>query len=131
MPNRRVANHQGQLTRIADDMTRNDRESWIFGHMSMIKYVLLAGEVSALGFGIMHLYHGLTLLALSAFGLEILLLMIHRYASGYEQQLHANHEERVRELRDELWAKEEDMYGTIEAFNLRVSRWYLRARRSH
>jgi hypothetical protein len=131
MPNRRVANHQGQLTRIADDMTRNDHESWIFGRMSIFKYILYIGEIAALGLGIFHLTHGLELQAITAFGIELFLIIIHYFASAHERQLHTNHEERVRELRDELWAKEEDMFGTIEAFNLRVRRWYLRVRRGY
>lgn len=131
MPNRRVANHQGQLDRIADDMSRNDDEAWIFGRMSIFKYILYFLEIVALGLGIFHLTHGLALQAAASFGIELMLIIIHFFASAHEKQLHNNHEERVRELRDELWSKEEDMYGTIEAFDLRVRRWYWRVRRGH
>ncbi|WP_368507466.1 hypothetical protein [Bradyrhizobium lupini] len=113
-------------------MSRNDREAWIFGRKSIFKYILYFLEIAALGLGIFHLTHGLALQAAAAwFGIELMLIIIHFFASAHEKQLHNNHEERVRELRDELWFKRRICTVPIEAFNLRVRRSCWRVRRGH
>jgi hypothetical protein len=131
MTNIVITTHTGQLTRIGDDMVTTCEDSETFGHLRILRWFLYAGELIAPGFGLFHLSHGATGPAITAFAIELFIIIVHIIESTIERRLHHNHEQRVQSLRDELMDKEDDMIGTAEAFNIRVRRWYRRVRRGY
>lgn len=123
-----VVNHIGQLSRIADELGELNKASSIFGGMKNTTYTLLILELLALGFGLYHFIHDNSVLAATAFALEIFLIAFHAFGMSAERHLHEHHEGQIDRLKDELYEKEEYMYGVAEAYNIRVRRWYRRGR---
>ncbi|MGY4428959.1 hypothetical protein ACVWWO_001436 [Bradyrhizobium sp. F1.13.1] len=127
----RVFNHAGQLSRIAYDMSRLNEDSSAFGSLKIFRWFLYAGEVLAAGFGLFHLAHGATSLAIIALCVEVTIIIVHVIESSFERTVHGNHERRVAGLRDELQEKEDELMGVAEAHSMRVHRWYRRAREGY
>jgi hypothetical protein len=131
MPDITITTHKGQLTRIGDDMHLVCEDSGIFGQLRIFRWFLYTGELLTLGVGLFHLAHGAGTIVIGALCLELFLIIVHLIESTVENRLHINHERRVQSLRDELMDKEDDMLGVAQAYNMRVQRWYRRARRGY
>ena len=125
----RVADHARQLNRVGEDIGRLTDDSFIFGSLRIFRGSLYMGEVAAGGFGLYHLAHEIGPIVVAAFSVEVFIVIVHIIKSSFEKRLHGNHERRIDSLREELREKEDDLLGTAAAFELRIRRWYRRARR--
>jgi len=121
--------HALQLRRIEREIGSIVDATDAIAPTGVLSKILFTLGLVALGFGLYHLAHGDTALAIIAFAVEVAILVLHAVTQHYERRIHVNHQGRVQNLRDELLEKEEMLIGTADANEIRLRGWFRRYRR--
>jgi hypothetical protein len=112
--------HDKQLDRVLKDYREVKDNSFFFGFIKAINYVLFLLEAAALAFAAYHGIEGFSVGVVIALAVEVSILLFHAFSLSYEKKLHVNNDGRADRLDDELREKATQLDATAAAHGLKV-----------